>query len=71
MKAYEIQSTCDGINWHTEYSRSRTADAIRTAVKLYRAYRYQVSVRVLWRECEMSIWRNGDKSTETAIESVQ
>jgi hypothetical protein len=67
MKAYQIQSTCDGMNWMTEYSRSRSAEAIKVAANLYREYRYQVSVRVLWAECEMSIWRNGDQSTETVV----
>ena len=63
-KAYEIQSTCDGINWTTEYSRSRASDAIRTAAGLFREYRQQVAVRVLWAAAEMSIWRNGDETTE-------
>ncbi len=57
--AYEIQSTIDGQNWTTEYSRGKYAAAVSVARKLFREYRQQVQVRVLW-ECVGDVrWQNG------------
>jgi hypothetical protein len=56
---YEIQSTNDGETWVTEYSRGRYAAAVSVARRLYREYRQQVQVRVLWKCVDDVRWRNG------------
>jgi hypothetical protein len=56
---YEIQSTHDGQTWVTEYSRGRYATAVSVARRLYREYRQQVQVRVLWSCVDDVRWQNG------------